>query len=88
MQLAGRVPREWDHVRIDKRRHGAVYGAKEVSQAAVEANMAVNKDIAMPTVVLETSSDTYSAVTMIPFQLTKLSTELIYRGILIIKKIS
>ena len=65
MQLAERAPRKEEHVRIDKRRHCAWYGATEVSQAAVETNTAVNKDTAMPTVVLETSCGTYRAVTMI-----------------------
>ena len=72
MQLAGRALQKWEHVHIDKRRHGAEYGVTEVSQAAVETNTAVNKDIAMPTVVIETSSVTHSAVTTISFQLTKL----------------
>ena len=65
MQLAGRVPRQGEDVWIDKRRQCAEYGATEVSQAAVETNMAVYKDIVMPTVVLETRSVTCSAVTII-----------------------
>ena len=38
MQLAVRAPPEGEHVRLDQRRHGAEYGAAEVSQAAVETN--------------------------------------------------
>ena len=53
-------------------RRGAVYGATEVSQAAVETITAVNKDTAMPTVVLEISSFIHCVVTTISFQLTKL----------------
>ena len=45
MQLAGRVPREGEHVPIDKQRLGAWYGATEVSQAAVETNTALSIEL-------------------------------------------